>query len=269
VVAQLAGVPELNEETSVSFSGGFVATYGALTFTADYYHITIDDRIGISGAIDLTQPGFEGVGGAASSGQFFVNAADTVTNGVDIVATYDVDLGGDQTLRLSAAANWTETDLKNDTIVSSIGGVDVGPLFTPQDISIVEEWQPKTRVNLSANYSNGPWDVITRVSQFGKYTVCEGACNTPSGAGQNIQEFGSKWLTDIQVNYNFEDSGLTITVGANNLFDTYPDGNLIGQSRSGSLEGIVSSPGVFQYSRRSAPFGFNGGYWYGRVTYRF
>ncbi len=269
VVAQLAGVPELEEETSVSFSGGFVATAGALTFTADYYHIQIDDRIGISGAIDLTQPGFENVAGAASSGQFFVNAADTSTNGVDIVATYDVPLSGAQTLRLSAAANWTETNLKEGSIVSSIGGVDVGPLFTPQDISIVEEWQPQTRINLSANYSNGPWDLITRVSQFGSYTVCEGACDTPSGAGQNVQEFGSKWLTDIQLNYNFEDSGLTVTVGANNLFDVFPDLNLIGQSRGGTLDGIVSSPGVFQYSRRSAPFGFNGGFWYGRVTYRF
>lgn len=269
VVAQLAGVPELEEETSVSFSAGFVATSGPLTFTADYYHIQIDDRIGISGAIDLTQPGFEDVAGAASSGQFFVNAADTTTNGVDLVATYDVPMSGAQTLRLSAAANWTETDLKEGSIVSSIGGVDVGPLFTPQDISIVEEWQPNTRINLSANYSNGPWDFIARVSQFGSYTVCEGSCDTPSGAGQNIQEFGAKWLTDLQLNYNFEDSGLTLTVGANNLFDVFPDLNLIGQSRGGTLDGIVSSPGVFQYSRRSAPFGFNGGFWYGRVTYRF
>lgn len=269
VVAQLAGVPELEEETSVSFSAGFVATSGPLTFTADYYHIQIDDRIGISGAIDLTQPGFENVAGAASSGQFFVNAADTTTNGVDVVATYDVPLDGAQSLRLSAAANWTETNLKEGSIVSSIGGVDVGPLFTPQDISIVEEWQPQTRINLSANYSNGPWDFIARVSQFGSYTVCEGSCDTPSGAGQNVQEFGSKWLTDLQLNYNFEDSGLTVTVGANNLFDVFPDLNLIGQSRGGTLDGIVSSPGVFQYSRRSAPFGFNGGFWYGRVTYRF
>lgn len=268
-IAALAGVPELEEETSLSFSGGFVATTGPLTFTADYYRIEIEDRIGISGAIDLTQPGFENVGGAASSGQFFVNAADTTTNGVDLVATYDVALAGDQSLRLSAAANWTETNLKENSIVSSIGGVDVGPLFTPQDISIVEEWQPNTRINLSANYTNGPWDFIARVSQFGSYTVCEGSCDTPSGAGQNVQKFGAKWLTDIQLNYNFEDSGLTVTVGANNLFDVFPDLNLIGQSRGGTLDGIVSSPGVFQYSRRSAPFGFNGGHWYGRVTYRF
>lgn len=265
VVAQLAGVPELKEETSVSFSGGFVATFDALTLTADYYHIKIEDRIGISAGIDLTQPGFEDVAGAASSGQFFVNAADTTTNGLDVVATYDVDMSGDQTLRLSAAANWTETSIDDGSIVSSIGGVDVGPLFTPQDISIVEEWQPKTRINFSANYGIGNWSVIARLSQFGSYTVCEGSCDSTS----NVQKFGSKWLTDLQVSYNFEDSGLKFTLGANNLFDVTPDLNLIGQSRGGTIAGIVDSPGVFQYSRRSAPFGFNGGYWYARATYTF
>jgi len=264
-IAALAGVPELKEETSLSFSGGFVATFDALTFTADYYHIEIDDRIGISGSIDLTQPGFEALAGAATSGQFFVNAADTTTDGVDVVATYDVELSGDQTLRLSAAANWTETSVDRASIVSSIGGVDVGPLFTPQDISIIEEWQPKTRINFSANYGIGNWGVIARLSQFGSYTVCEGTCDSDS----NVQEFGSKWLTDIQVHYTFEDSGLKFTVGANNLFDVTPDLNLIGQSRGGTIAGIVDSPGVFQYSRRSAPFGFNGGYWYARATYTF
>ena len=32
---------------------------------------------------------------------------------------------------------------------------------------------------------------------------------------------------------------------------------------------LVSSPGIFTYSRRSAPFGFNGAYWYAGVSYDF
>ena len=32
---------------------------------------------------------------------------------------------------------------------------------------------------------------------------------------------------------------------------------------------FVDSPGVFTYSRRSAPFGFNGAYWYAGVSYDF
>jgi len=264
-VAELAGVPELKEETSVNFSAGFVAKLDALTLTADYYHIDISDRIGISGAIDLSQPGFEDVAGAASSGQFFVNAADTVTNGVDFVATYDLPLAGDQNLRLTASANWTETRVDENSLVTSIGGVDVGPLITRQDISIIEEWQPKSRINLAANYRRGAWQLITRLSEYGSYTVCEGTCDSAA----NRQTYSAKWLADFQVNYVLTDTGIKLTLGANNVFDTTPDENLIGQSGAGDILGIVSSDGVFQYSRRSAPFGFNGGYWYARATYQF
>ena len=46
-----------------------------------------------------------------------------------------------------------------------------------------------------------------------------------------------------------------------------PEENEVGQSRGGTIiapDGtvIVDSPGVFTYSRRSAPFGFNGGFYY-------
>jgi iron complex outermembrane receptor protein len=264
-VARRAGVPLLEEETSVSISAGIVAKSDRLTVTADYYHIAIDDRVGISGAIDLTQSSFSNLNSTASSAQFFVNAADTKTNGVDIVATYDVALPMGHTLHLSAAANWTETTVVASSVVSSIGGVNVGPLITAQDISIIEDWQPKSRVNVSATYNWGGLELISRLSQYGSYRVCEGACNSMD----NTQRFSAKWLADFQLSYRVQEGGLRFTIGANNIFDTKPDLNQIGQSRGGDILGIVSSPGVFQYSRRSAPFGFNGGYWYARATYQF
>lgn len=264
-IAKLAGVPQLRQETSLNLGAGIVANYKPLTFTADYYHIKINDRIGISGAIDLQQAGFENIAGAASTGQFFVNAADTITDGIDVVATYDFKFGVDQELSLSAAANWTNTKVKAGSIASSIGGVDVGPLITRQDVSILEEWQPKSRMHFTANYAQGNVELVARLSQFGKYTVCEGGCDSAS----NRQTFGAKWLADIQVKYSFKESGIGLSVGVNNLFDTKPDLNLIGQSGAGEIQGIIASDGVFQYSRRSAPFGFNGGYWYARTTYKF
>ncbi|MEX0298797.1 MAG: TonB-dependent receptor plug domain-containing protein [Kordiimonas sp.] len=265
LVAELAGVPELKEETSFSYSAGLVMSYNEFTFAIDAYHIDINDRIGISGAIDLTQPGFEELAGVASTGQFFVNAADTETKGLDVVATYDMGLKNGHSLQLIAMGNWTETSVDRDTLVRSIGSVDVGPLFTPQDISIIEEWQPKSRASLSAKYLAENWSVVVRFNQFGAYSVCEGSCDST----QNKQRFGAKILADLQLNYALRETGIKLSIGANNLFDTYPDINEIGQARAGEIAGIVSSPGVFQYSRRSAPFGFNGGYWYARATYSF
>ena len=78
--------------------------------------------------------------------------------------------------------------------------------------------------------------------------------------------YGAEILTDVKVNY-FITENLSVNIGANNLFDVYPDENTIGNSRTGTIvdaqgNTIVSSPGVFKYSRRSAPFGFNGAYYY-------
>jgi iron complex outermembrane receptor protein len=71
----------------------------------------------------------------------------------------------------------------------------------------------------------------------------------------------------------FSDS-LSITLGSHNVFDVMPDENTIGNSRGGIIEDeqghlIVDSNGVFKYSRRSAPFGFNGAYFYANLQYSF
>ena len=105
-------------------------------------------------------------------------------------------------------------------------------------------------------YSNGPWHVNLALNYYGEYTVTDGAKQT----------YGAETLTDINVSYRF-DNGMTLNFAGNNIFDVTPDMNLIGNSRNGAIEAtpdgplVVDSPGIFQYSRRSAPFGFNGGYY--------
>lgn len=269
-LARGLGIPDLQEETSISYGGGVVLEpLDGLVITADYYHIEIDDRIMISGAVDPTptlQAAFDAVG--ATQGQFFINGVDTKTDGVDVVASYKVPgsvMGGD--LKLTSSFNYNKTDVTELPAPGLLVGLD---LVTAQDVSIIEDWQPRTRFNLGANWKNSNWGLGVQLSQYGKYTVCEGDC---TGAVTDTQTFGSKWLTDIQLDYTF-DMGLKLAVGANNLFDVYPDLNQIGQARGGSLYDstgnlIVSSPGVFQYSRRSAPFGFNGGHYYFRASFNF
>jgi len=127
----------------------------------------------------------------------------------------------------------------------------------------VEEWQPKDRFSLSGTYSRGPASLLVAVHRYGEYTVVDG----------DKQTFGAKYLTDASLSVDVGKMG-TFKIGANNLFDVKPDKNEIGQSRGGKIydhDGslIVDSPGVFTYSRRSAPFGFNGGYYYLAYEYSF
>ena len=264
-IAEAVGIPNLNEETSITGSVGFVyQPLPSFSLTADFYHIDVNDRIIISGQVrplnndgtpneDLPENVRNALNEAGiSAAQFFMNAADTRTRGVDVVATWDVPFVATGDLGLKFLATVSETEI---TTVNLPAGLPAG-LFTEQDRSIVEEWQPSYRVTLSGTYGLDRFSVAAALHGYGPYTVLDG----------ERQEYSAKYLTDLRLGYRLGFG--TLSIGANNLFNVTPDEADNETARSGRLldsQGnlIVDSPtGVFQYSRRSAPFGFNGGFYY-------
>ena len=267
-VARALGIPQLQEEQSDNYSLGFIwDPTENLSFTVDYFKIDIDDRIIISGAISATNPSvpqsIRDVLEANSIGaaQFFTNAGKTTTDGIEAVMSWSKPTSNGGVFKLDGSAAFISTDVSGEVNTDGLleGLEDV--IFTSQDRSIIEEWQPENRAQLTGSYALGNWFFLARVNYYGKYTIQEG--------NGDRQTFGSEVFPDIMAEYVFNDSGFSIQVGANNVTDTTPDKNLIGQSRAGSIPGIVDSPGVFTFSRRAAPFGFNGGYWYVKAIYRF
>ena len=267
-IARALGIPRLKEEESDNYSLGFIWNPASnLSVTVDYFKIDIEDRIVISGAISATNPAIpleirevlqaNNIGAA----QFFTNAGKTETEGVEAVLSWTRTIGSDGLLSLDASAAFISTDVSGDVNTDGLlqGLEDV--IFTAQDRSIIEEWQPENRGQVTASYATGSWLFLGRLNYYGEYTIEEG--------NGDRQTFGAEWFPDVMVEYGFGDTGFALQAGANNLTDTTPDRNLIGQSRAGSIPGIVDSPGVFTYSRRAAPFGFNGGYWYLKAIYRF
>ena len=267
-LAKAIGIPELKEEEATNFSlGTVINVIDNINLTIDWYSIDIDDRIvlsnslgqGLSPALDAAL-----IASGAGAGQFFLNGADTETTGIDIIATWNTELlGGD--FNLTAAANFTETDVVNIYTPpdSALGGIDPSDVFSDQAISIIEEWQPQDRINLSALYTIGDVSINLAFNRYGEYTV------TDTGK----QTYGAEVLTDLRINYQVTEN-LSFNIGGNNLFDVYPDVNTIGNSRSGAIEDangnvLVDSPGVFTYSRRSAPFGFNGAFYYAGAEFKF
>jgi len=268
ILAQAVGIPELKEEESTNFSLGAVANVTKdINLTIDFYSIDIKDRIVLSNSLE------EGLSQAldtalrssgAGAGQFFLNGADTKTTGLDIITTWKTELMSGM-LDLTFAANFTETEV-TDTYTpadSALNEVSPSDVFSEQAISIIEEWQPQDRISLTGLYRIGNLSINLAFNRYGEYTVLDG----------EKQTYSAKLLTDFRINYQFNDE-LSFNFGGNNIFDVYPDKNEIGNSRSGTIEDangniVVSSPGVFTYSRRSAPFGFNGAYYYVGAEYRF
>jgi iron complex outermembrane receptor protein len=87
------------------------------------------------------------------------------------------------------------------------------------------------------------------VNRFGEF--CSFTLN-PS----DDQTFGAKWLTDVEV--AFREQHITLAVGAQNIFNVLPDRNIT----QNSFSGIQTFPS-------QSPFGMNGRFLYGRITYRF
>ncbi len=266
-VAKDIGIPELKEETSRNFSAGFVfSPIPALTITTDFYYILIDDRIVLPNRIsasdaDLSQAVKDIFAQErVRQGQFFMNAADTTTKGVDIVASFDHSFADSSTLKVVFAGTVNETEVTDTNLPELLDE----KFFDEQARSMIEEWQPKDRFSLSGSYTKGFASLLVAVHRYGEYTVVDGG---------RSQTYGAKYITDANLSLEMGKIG-TVKVGANNLFDVKPDKNEIGQSRGGTIydhDGslIVDSPGVFTYSRRSAPFGFNGGYYYVAYEYSF
>ena len=270
LLAKEIGIPQLKEEESVNYGAGLVWTPGSrMSITLDYYFIEIEDRIVISNqlAADDDPSGVLGealTAAGANSAQFFLNGADTETEGVDLILSYPgIGLFGGN-LDLTLAANWTDTEVTDLFTTGGISNLEPEVVFSDQDVSIIEEWQPEDRINFTALYQLGGLQFNLALNRFGEYTVQDGGRQT----------FDPVVVTDLSVKYAL-DNGLGFTIGGNNIFDEYPDKNEIGNSRGGTLEDapggnvFVSSPGVFTYSRRSAPFGFNGAYWYAGISYDF
>ena len=72
------------------------------------------------------------------------------------------------------------------------------------------------------------------------------------------QHFGAKFTTDVDVSYTFLGC-FTLTIGANNMFNTYPD--KIANSAVNPIYVLTGSTADGQiYPRLGGPFGINGGF---------
>lgn len=112
------GIPELTQETSQSFTAGVTArpTEG-LEISVDAYQIDIDDRIVLTN--NFTDGGNAELKAqleAAGAGQanFFANAIDTRSRGVEAVIAYGKVFGGKHDLRFTLAATYIDNEVKKN-----------------------------------------------------------------------------------------------------------------------------------------------------------
>jgi iron complex outermembrane receptor protein len=247
------GAEPLTPEESLNYSAGFtLRPTNALTVTVDAYRIDVDDRIAITSTLTGTAVSAILVANRLNpnlSAQYFTNAIDTRTEGVDVVATYRLDLDARGRLVLSLGYNHNTTEIEavkaNPPELAALGAGFV--LFDRASRSNLENSAPTDKIYLSANWDIGKFNVNTRTVRYGAYDILS---NTPS----LDESYGADWVTDLEVTYKLTDL-LSATVGASNIANEYPD-----RARTGFNANLGSG----QYPGRS-PYGFTGGSWYVRL----
>ncbi|MGB5270756.1 MAG: TonB-dependent receptor [Eudoraea sp.] len=261
--ANLLGIPNLKEETSSSVSLGLTAQIpdANLTITGDGYFVRINDRVVYTGQFVGPGTGTELDNllrqANASAASFFANAIDTESRGIDLVITQRANVWDGWMLNSTLAATFSKTqqvgEIKASQVLEDAGLVDT---YFPEDSRVyLEEAVPRTKVNLTFNLSSEKWIFFLRGVYFGKVT--EATTNI-----DRQQVFSSKFVTDLSVSYKATPS-LTFTVGANNLFDTYPDRAAEALADGGNNR----SDGRFDWSRRAQQFGIGGRFLFARVNF--
>jgi iron complex outermembrane recepter protein len=267
------GAPRLKEETSLNASGGFTARlFSNLSLSADYYRVTMKDRVVLSGLfatadpviggpiITILQP-FPGVAGA----QFFVNAVDTTTNGLDVVVDYNHRLPRGS-LKATAAANFTQTTVDEVRVPASMqdkfnsvdgGAARVADLFLGRyGRNRFEDLLPRQKGTLALRWSLAAWTLGARANYFGPTEY-------HSDTGESLDEsFGAKVTFDADLGYRF--GSVSLSVGANNLFNTFPDE--IKQPDNRYFDSFLYSPASVP---AGTPFGIEGAFYYLRAGYRY
>jgi len=250
-IAVELGAQELTPEQSESYTFGAVFNEGDFFLTVDYYNISVSDRISQSDKKTLTEPQKDklkeaGVPNVDSIQQvsFFTNDFDTTTEGVDIIANYTAELLNGDSL-FSMAYNYNETTVDNYSAVTG-----------DFKVSRLENDLPNHRATLTWAQNYDTFSFFTRVNYYGEYQAVHVDYDATAVTGS------AKTTVDAEVSYHVNDS-FTVSVGAQNIFDVYPD-DLNFEKNTG----IPNNNWGGKYAETS-PFGFNGGFYYLKANYNF
>ena len=256
--AQALGAKQLDAEDSVNVTAGFVYTQGGFSLTVDAYRIDIDDRIVLSENLsgNAVQQILANAGELnTESVRYFTNAINSRTQGVDIVATYTLDLNTLGDVRLNAAANINDTEVThvdaNPSELNSLG--DDYVVFARREVGRFEQGTPDNKLNLSAVWSFNQWQTTLRATRYGEVADI-------STTSEGDEYLDAKWIADLEVAYR-PNEAWKFAVGANNLFDQYPQATVdnIGYSNFGQ---------IFPYTPYT-PYSLDGRFLYGNITYNF
>ncbi len=240
------GIPELKEETATNASLGFTAQFGDFSATVDGYYVAIQDRIVLTGSFEDTDPDIgedlQKIG--VSAAQFFTNALDTETMGLDIVLGWSKSYL-QHTLYASLAGNFNQMTLGEVKTSPALEGKE-DIYFGPREQKFLLASAPNSKINFTLNYGFNKFKANLSFIRFGKVVIED------FNATDDIYE--PKVVTDMSVGYAFS-KNISLYVGGANIFNVYPTAQDTDTETGGLWDAVQ--------------MGFGGAYYFSKLNIRF
>lgn len=260
-VLRKLGVNKLKEETSTNFTFGIAGKpVKGFSFSVDYFRINLSDRIVYSSSISsfdtTTTVGRILRDNSITSLKFFINAVNTITKGVDVVASYKYGK-----LKLHTAVSILDHSIDGKINTPAVLAADGLDIFDRKEQSRILTARPTEKVVLGLSYDFEPLTVKVSATYFGEVTwqhvnnglngVDLGNGPLPTNDADFDQTFSAKVLTDLNINYKINQN-ISFGLMINNVFNVYPD--VI--DTKGDF--VTDLGGRFLYPWEVNQFGFNG-----------
>jgi iron complex outermembrane receptor protein len=248
-LAKTAGIPQLNEEKSVNGSAGFTYNTGKFTATVDGYYVKVKDRIVLTGYFTNTE--IPDLPSDVEQAQFFANALDTSTKGIDVILNYSENIGAGK-LNVTLAGNYNEMKISKINTPPSLAGLE-SIFLSEREKAFILASAPKTKFNLNLNYKINKLTTNLQLVRFDKIRLIG------YGGDTDYQDYGAKVTTDLSFGYEFSNK-FSWVLGGKNIFNRYPTLQYAHVS-----DGNTESGGIFD----PVQMGFSGRQVYTMITYNF
>jgi iron complex outermembrane recepter protein len=283
-VAITLGAQPLDAEESTNYSLGTVLRFGGFEATIDAYRIDIDDRIVLSENLNTPQVAALIAPFGASVARFFINGVETKTEGIDVVAKYVLATEGIGRFDFVAAGNWNDTEVEKVPTTNVISNICTGQppgctppvLFDRVNTLAFEEGTPDSKISLGIDWGllagGVDWGVNLKGTRYGNVvepgvpSATEINAGVPDARDLHIEP---DWVVDLELSSHLLDNKLWLALGADNVFDQYPNrvpnARVLPNPPGGTVN--LNATNALGFSRYS-PYGFGGRFLYARMSYR-
>lgn len=217
ILAKKIGVPDLTVEKSVNIGIGFnFKPNQQWSFSADGYNILVKDRIILTGGFgqDDEKIGTDLQNLNVRFAQFYINALNTFSQGVDISSSFKSNFMGGK-LDMSLIGNFNRMTTPTLKVNENFKGKDE-ILISPRELQFIVSAAPPSKIHYNLNYKRKKSSLNLNMTYFSKVEL---TAYSEAPLPNNIYQ--PRLVTDVSYGFNFT-KNISLTMGANNLFDVYP-----------------------------------------------